>query len=187
MMSGLGGLTIALAAGLGIAACGTAAQPPGAALAASSSGVASSGVKPVKDPTPPASHTPGAATRPGSNAASSHAPRPVRHLSPGGRPAPARVPRLTAAGNPDGHALVPAAARPVDSSHPSRVIGNGTAASCTSRAVVAAVAAGGVITFSCGPRPVTIMMRATAKVRNTSAQVVIDGGGKVTLSGGGAR
>ena len=30
-------------------------------------------------------------------------------------------------------------------------------------------------------------MRATAKVRNTSAQVVLDGGGKVTLSGGGAR
>jgi hypothetical protein len=82
---------------------------------------------------------------------------------------------------------VPAAARPADTSHPSRVIGNGTAASCTSRAVVAAVAAGGVITFSCGPRPVTIMMRATAKVRNTSAQVVIDGGGKVTLSGGGVR
>jgi hypothetical protein len=68
-----------------------------------------------------------------------------------------------------------------------RVVGNGTPASCTSRAVVAAVAAGGVIRFSCGPRPVTIVLRATAKVRNTSAQVVIDGGGKVTLSGGGAR
>jgi hypothetical protein len=31
------------------------------------------------------------------------------------------------------------------------------------------------------------MMRATAKVRNTSSEVVLDGGGKVTLSGGGAR
>jgi hypothetical protein len=49
------------------------------------------------------------------------------------------------------------------------------------------VAAGGVITFSCGPRPVTITMKATAKVRNTSARVVLDGGGKVTLSGGGVR
>jgi predicted outer membrane repeat protein len=34
---------------------------------------------------------------------------------------------------------------------------------------------------------VTIIMRATAKVRNTSAQVVLDGGGLVTLSGGGRR
>jgi hypothetical protein len=53
--------------------------------------------------------------------------------------------------------------------------------------VVAAVARGGVITFDCGAKPVTIMMRATAKVRNTSSEVVLDGGGKVTLSGGGAR
>jgi hypothetical protein len=67
------------------------------------------------------------------------------------------------------------------------VIGHGTPASCTSRAVVRAVAAGGVITFSCGPRPVTIAMTATAKVRNTSARVVLDGGGMVTLSGGGVR
>jgi predicted outer membrane repeat protein len=53
--------------------------------------------------------------------------------------------------------------------------------------VVAAVAAGGIITFSCGPDPVTIIMQATAKVVNTSAEVVLDGGGKVTLSGGGLR
>jgi hypothetical protein len=53
--------------------------------------------------------------------------------------------------------------------------------------VVQAVAAGGVIAFSCGPRPVTIVMTATAKVRNTSAKVVLDGGGLVTLSGGGVR
>ena len=61
------------------------------------------------------------------------------------------------------------------------------AASCTSAAVVAAVAAGGVITFDCGPDPVTIVMTATAKVVNTSPRVVLDGGGKVTLSGGGQR
>src|SRR5207253_10908337 len=84
-------------------------------------------------------------------------------------------------------APVPPAARPVDTSHPDQVVGDGTAASCTSKAVVAAVAKGGVITFSCGPNPVTIVMHATAKVRNTSAEVVLDGGGKVTLSGGGAR
>ncbi|GAA4598171.1 hypothetical protein GCM10023194_74960 [Planotetraspora phitsanulokensis] len=91
------------------------------------------------------------------------------------------------AGNPNGRAAVPAEARAVDTSHPTRVVGNGTPASCTSKAVVAAVAAGGVITFSCGPDPVTITMSATAKVRNSSARVVIDGGGLVTLSGGGKR
>jgi len=100
--------------------------------------------------------------------------------------APAVRPRPLA-GNPAGGAPIPAAARPVDTSHPDQVIGNGTAAGCTSAAVVAAVAKGGVITFDCGARPVTIMMQATAKVRNTSSEVVLDGGGKVTLSGGGAR
>ncbi len=71
--------------------------------------------------------------------------------------------------------------------HADHVVGHGTPASCTSQAVVQAVAAGGVIAFSCGPHPVTIVMTATAKVRNTSARVVLDGGGLVTLSGGGAR
>jgi predicted outer membrane repeat protein len=82
---------------------------------------------------------------------------------------------------------VPAAGRPADTSHPSHVIGRGTPASCTSAAVVAAVRAGGIIRFACGPRPVTIRMNATAKVRNTSARVVLDGGGLVTLSGEGRR
>jgi hypothetical protein len=92
------------------------------------------------------------------------------------------------AGNPDGHAPVPAAARPVDTSHPTRVVGRGTAASCTSAAVVRAVARGGLITFACGPRPVTITLTQTAKVRNDRrAATVIDGGRKVTLSGGGER
>jgi predicted outer membrane repeat protein len=67
------------------------------------------------------------------------------------------------------------------------VVGHGTPGSCTSQAVVQAVAAGGVIAFSCGPHPVTIVMTATAKVRNTSAKVVLDGGGLVTLSGAGVR
>ena len=63
------------------------------------------------------------------------------------------------------------------------VVGSGTPGSCTSKAVVRAVAAGGVISFDCGPDPVTIAMRRTAKVVNTSARVVLDGGGLVTLSG----
>jgi hypothetical protein len=78
---------------------------------------------------------------------------------------------------------LPTEALPVDTSDPDRVIGTGNPASCTSAAVVAAVAAGGVITFDCGPDPVTIVMTATAKVVNTSPTVVIDGGGLVTLSG----
>jgi hypothetical protein len=68
-----------------------------------------------------------------------------------------------------------------------RWIGNGTPSSCTSRAVVRAVAKGGVIRFRCGPDPVRIEMQETAKVVNTSRRVVLDGRGLVTLSGGGER
>lgn len=89
-------------------------------------------------------------------------------------------------GNP-GAVPLPAEALPVDTSRPDIVIGTGSPASCTSVAVVAAVAAGGIITFNCGPDPVTITMTDTAKVVNTSPIVVLDGGGKVTLSGGGVR
>ena len=62
-------------------------------------------------------------------------------------------------------------------------MGTATPASCTSQAVVEAVARGGIITFDCGPGDVTIEMTATAKVVNTSPVVVLDGGGRVTLSG----
>ncbi|WP_341721098.1 hypothetical protein QQG74_01370 [Micromonospora sp. FIMYZ51] len=93
-----------------------------------------------------------------------------------------------AGGNSAGRAAVPAAARAVDTSKPTRTVGTGTPASCTSAAVVRAVAAGGIITFDCGPDPVTIEMAATAKVRNANGpRVVLDGGGKVTLSGQGRR
>ena len=86
------------------------------------------------------------------------------------------------AGAPGAPAL-PADAGPIDTSSPDIVVGNGTRASCTSTAVVDAVARGGVITFDCGPDPVSIPMTATAKVVNTSPVVVIDGGGLVTLDG----
>ncbi len=82
---------------------------------------------------------------------------------------------------------VPAAGRAVNTSHPTRWVGTGTPASCTSAAVVAAVRKGGVIRFRCGPKPVTIVMRSTAKVVNTSHRVVLDGRGLVTLSGAGTR
>jgi hypothetical protein len=86
-------------------------------------------------------------------------------------------------GYPDGDAWVPPAGRAVSTASPSHVIGTGTPASCTSAAVVQAVALGGIITFNCGPTPVTITMTATANIV-AGRQIVIDGGGKVTLSGG---
>jgi hypothetical protein len=104
-------------------------------------------------------------------------------------PAPAALAAYSGAvpsfGNPNGHVSVPPAGRAVNTSHPNHVIGHGTPAGCTSAAVVRAVAEGGIITFDCGPKQVTITMTATAKVVNTSHRVVLDGGGRVTLSGGG--
>jgi hypothetical protein len=46
-----------------------------------------------------------------------------------------------------------------------------------------AVAAGGIVTFACGADPVTIAVAAELPV---AKDTTIDGGGKVTLSGGGA-
>jgi hypothetical protein len=95
----------------------------------------------------------------------------------------ARARRVSPApGNPGAVPLPPEAA-PLDTSHPDVVVGTGSPASCRSAVVVDAVARGGIITFDCGPGPVTIGMTATAKVVNTSPVVVLDGGGKVTLSG----
>jgi hypothetical protein len=145
------------AAGIALTACATAAPPHGATLTASNSTASKAAKTALPKPSPTATRATQAA-----------APR-----------------SLPAAGNPQGHAFVPRAARAVNTSHPNRVIGNGTPASCTSAAVVRAVAKGGVITFNCGPKPVTITMTATAKVVNTSHRVVLDGGGLVTLSGGG--
>ena len=82
---------------------------------------------------------------------------------------------------------VPRQARAVDTSRPDRWVGTGTPRSCTSRALVRAVAKGGIIRFRCGPDPVRIELQRTAKVVNTSRRVVLDGRGLVTLSGGGKR
>ncbi|MFS8099701.1 hypothetical protein LFM09_21485 [Lentzea alba] len=87
-------------------------------------------------------------------------------------------------GNPNGTAAVPPEAKGEDTSKPTRVIGTGTPASCTSQAVTDALAAGGVITFNCGPQPHTIPLAATAKVRT---RTILDGGGRITLSGQGQR
>lgn len=95
---------------------------------------------------------------------------------------------MPAPGNPEGHSPVPDEAMEEDTSAPDRVIGDGTPESCTSAAVVQAVAQGGIITFHCGPDPVTIMMAETARIFNdTGPGIVLDGGGLVTLSGGNQR
>ena len=88
-------------------------------------------------------------------------------------------------GNPDGHDAVPAEARAEDVSAPDHVIGNGTPESCTANDFIAAVALGGKITFNGGTKPFTIVLDRPAKVFNNKPDLVIDGGGLVTLSGGG--
>ncbi len=95
-----------------------------------------------------------------------------------------------AAGNQNAEATcdVPPEAGLADVSAPTTVIGTGTADSCTSQAVVDGVAQGGVITFDCGSEPVVIMMEETAKIVNdTGPEIVIDGGGLITVRGLGNR
>ncbi len=71
----------------------------------------------------------------------------------------------------------------VDTTSPTTVVGDGSPASCTEAALRAAVTAGGIVTFACGDAPVTITVTASLTL---TADTVIDGGGDVTLSGGGA-
>lgn len=73
-------------------------------------------------------------------------------------------------------------AKAVDTTTPKTVVGDGTAASCTEAALRAAVAGGGIVTFACGDGPVTITVSAEIAV---AKDTTLDGGGKVTLSGGG--
>lgn len=116
-------------------------------------------------------------------AAAATATRPVPRSKAPSTTAISRAASLPDFGNPNGHFPVPAAGRAVSTSHPNHVIGKGTPASCTSAAVVRAVAAGGIVRFNCGKKPVTIVMTATANVPKTRHLVVLDGGGLVTLSG----
>ena len=161
-----GRILTVLGSGLAVAAYGAIAYPASAADLARAT--------PTTSPTLVAAPaTPRAATS---------TPVPSRALA--ATPPATASRQLPEYGNPDGRAYVPPAGRAVSTAHPNHVIGDGTAASCTSAAVVQAVAMGGIITFSCGPKPVTITMKATAKIVHGN-RIVIDGGGKVTLSGGG--
>jgi hypothetical protein len=72
---------------------------------------------------------------------------------------------------------------PVDVSSPDAVVGTGTPGSCTEAALDAALAGGGIIVFDCGDAPATITVTSEKTI---TADTVIDGGGTVTLSGGGS-
>jgi len=90
------------------------------------------------------------------------------------------------AGNPDGKNAIPSEAGLEDTTDADHVIGNGTPESCTCDAFIDAVAQGGKIIFDCGPDPVVIHMDRPAKVyNNANPDIIIDGGGLVTLSGDG--
>ena len=177
--------------GRGLAAAGAGVAAVGAALVLAGCGA---GAHLAADPhqagtTRPASPQPGA--HPVAQTSSTATTRPT--ATPGTTAPGTTAPGTTAPtgqpsryGNAAGTAAVPPAAQAVATVGPNHhVIGTGSPASCTSAAVVTAVAQGGIITFNCGPGPVTITMTATAKVVNTHRRTVIDGGGLVTLSGGG--
>lgn len=101
---------------------------------------------------------------------------------------PALLGEGPAAGNPEGDCQVPKEGQAADTSVPNHVVGDGTAASCTSEQVVATIAKGGIITFNCGAEPLTITLKETAKIVNdTGPEIVIDGGGLITLRGEGQR
>jgi hypothetical protein len=69
-----------------------------------------------------------------------------------------------------------------DVSSPTARIGDGSTGSCTAAMLQQAASGGGTIVFNCGSSPVTITV--TAPITFTK-ETVLDGGGLVTLSGGG--
>ena len=66
---------------------------------------------------------------------------------------------------------VPPEALPVDTSHPKTVVGTGTPETCTFAVLNAAVAAGGIVTFDCGPDPITIFVQASLTPPMSNAYV----------------
>lgn len=78
--------------------------------------------------------------------------------------------------------LVLAFGLPAATAHAAGVVGSGTPESCTEAALDAAILGGGSVTFNCGPGPVIVTLSSDL---NLYSDVTIDGGGLVTLSGGG--
>jgi hypothetical protein len=71
----------------------------------------------------------------------------------------------------------------VDTSQADHVVGSGTPESCSFADLNSAVSQGGVITFNCGPDPVTIDVTAAMQLR-VDRNTTIDGGGLIALDGG---
>ena len=86
------------------------------------------------------------------------------------KPPPTNPQDAPAAGYPDGHAVVPAAGQAEDVSSPTTVVGTGSPDSCTGDAFVSAVAKGGIVTFNCGPDPMTLTRRSYVEGRRCSAR-----------------
>lgn len=88
------------------------------------------------------------------------------------------------AGNPDGICGpgLPSDARPVDTSTPTTVVGDGAPESCTYAKLSSAIERSGIVTFNCGASPVTIPVTVTLNIP-IDRDTVIDGGRKVTLDG----
>ncbi len=63
------------------------------------------------------------------------------------------------------------------------IVGNGTPGSCSDAALTEALSKGGTVTFNCGNSPVTI----TISEKKISANTLINGNNRVTLSGGYSR
>jgi predicted dienelactone hydrolase len=92
------------------------------------------------------------------------------------------LPRLGAAAAILGAVCLVARAQPAQAGiEQAKVVGTGTAESCAEAALDAALAGGGLVTFDCGPDPVTITITST-KVMD--ADTTIDGGSLITVSGG---
>jgi hypothetical protein len=89
---------------------------------------------------------------------------------------------------PPSSCTVPPEGALVDTSASTNVVGDGTAGSCTTLALQTAVTMGGQVRFNCGAAPITITLSAAIEINNTAnsdglGDIVIDGGGTVTLSG----
>jgi hypothetical protein len=66
------------------------------------------------------------------------------------------------------------------------VVGTGTPGSCNDTALNAALTGGGLVTFDCGGGAVTIDISTGTGTKFIVANTTIDGGGVITISGGGS-
>ena len=106
-------------------------------------------------------------------------------------PASAKPPNGALAGSCS--AGIPPEGVPADVSHPTSVVGTGDPTTCTFESLTAAVTKGGIVTFDCGPDPITLFVQQTLKPPMSNGYLpdakpfhtVVDGGGLVTLTGGG--